>query len=76
MHEDAIPKGILWRLVRSFFICVGLMYALKLIGTELSFGYTAYGVGAIVVFLLTTLTDRTDFYNAGPRPQGPRSQSD
>ena len=75
MHEDAIPRGILWRLARSLLVCVGLMYALKLIGTELSFGDTAYGVGALVVFVLTTLTDRTDFYNAGPRPQGPGSQS-
>jgi hypothetical protein len=74
-HPDAIPKGVLWRLARTMLILVALMYALKLIGRQLSFDDTAYGLGALVFFFLATLTDRTDFYNFGPQPPDPGSRS-
>jgi hypothetical protein len=67
MHEDAMPKGALWRLIRTAVIAFALMLALTLVGKALSFSDSAYGVGALIIFILATLTDRTDFYNAGPR---------
>lgn len=69
MHEDAIPKGMVWRLARTALVGVALMLAMTTIGKELSFSDSAYAVGTLIVFVLTTLTDRTDFYNAGPRGQ-------
>lgn len=62
-----MPRGALWRLTRTALIAVALMLALTLIGKELSFSDGAYGVGALIIFFLATLTDRTDFYNAGRR---------
>lgn len=47
-----------------------LVYALKLIGQALSFSADAYGLGCLVVLVLTTLTDRTDFYAAGRQTDG------
>ena len=71
MHDDAMPPGAIWRLTRTALIGIALMVAMTSIGKALSFSDSAYGVGALIVFFLTTLTDRTDFYNAGPRsPRG------
>ena len=62
MHEDAIPKGILVRLVRSLLIMLAMLCALTWIAQKLAVSDTLYGIGALVVFFLATLTDRTDFY--------------
>lgn len=66
MNEHAIPKGFLRRMARTFLVGLALVYALKLIGQMLSFGDTAYAIGFVIVTILTTLTNRTDFYNPGP----------
>ena len=72
-------------MARTLLVILALVYALKWIGQKLSFGDAAYAVGVVVVFILATLTNRTDFYDVGPylidppgrdSPEGPATRDD
>jgi hypothetical protein len=68
MPKDATPQDSLWKWVRTFLVAVVLISVLALIGKELSFGGTAYFIGFVIAFVLTTLTDRENFYYHGYWP--------
>ena len=83
MSGQAIPEGFRWRIARTLLAMFAMLFVLTLIGEKLSFGDTAYAIGYVVVFFLTTLTDRTDFYLASPyridspdKPEGPATRGD